>query len=89
MEYERVNENPILEKEVKWVYNVKKVLLIVEYHWSLLYWTFFSADKKREKRKKGKKKLFLFIYFCHPTKLRAKFNYSYFDGVLPYFGILL
>lgn len=30
--YGKVSENPILEKEVKWVYNVRKGLLIVVYH---------------------------------------------------------
>ena len=30
--YGKVNENPILEKGVKWVYNVRKGLLVVVYH---------------------------------------------------------
>jgi hypothetical protein len=32
VEYEKVNESLVLVKEVKWVYNVKMVQLIVVYH---------------------------------------------------------
>lgn len=62
-----VSESLALEKVVKWVYNERKVMLIVEYHYYYYDYQYYDYDylnsyqtwiliKEEERKKKGKKR---------------------------------